>query len=234
MSEFQDAFVQAARLLGRADPELLEIIALSLRVSLTALVLACAVGLPMGAALGVFRFPGRRAAVTLLNALMGLPPVVLGLALYLVLSRSGPLGFLGLLFTPTAMILAQWLLVIPIVAALTRQVVEDLHEEWEEEFRSLGAGRLRSLFELLYEARFQLATATLAGFGRAIAEVGAVLIVGGNIAQVTRVMTTAIAMETNKGELSLALALGIVLVALSFLINAGLVAVQELGRVARG
>ena len=234
MAEFQDAFVQAARLLGRADPELLEIIALSLRVSLTALVLACGVGLPAGAALGVLRFPGRRALVVLLNALMGLPPVVLGLALYLVLSRSGPLGFLGLLFTPTAMVLAQWLLVTPIVAALTRQVVEDLHEEWEEEFRSLGAGRLRSLLELLYEGRFQLATAVLAGFGRAIAEVGAVLIVGGNIAHVTRVMTTAIAMETNKGELSLALALGIVLLGLSLLVNAGLVAAQELGRVARG
>ena len=234
MAEFQDAFAQAARLLGRADPELLEIIALSLRVSLTALVLACGVGLPAGAALGVLRFPGRRALVVLLNALMGLPPVVLGLALYLVLSRSGPLGFLGLLFTPTAMVLAQWLLVTPIVAALTRQVVEDLHEEWEEEFRSLGAGRLRSLLELLYEGRFQLATAVLAGFGRAIAEVGAVLIVGGNIAHVTRVMTTAIAMETNKGELSLALALGIVLLGLSLLVNAGLVAAQELGRVARG
>lgn len=234
MSEFQDAFVQAARLLGRADPELLEIIALSLRVSLTALLLSCAVGLPLGAALGVLRFPGRRALVVLLNALMGLPPVVLGLALYLVLSRSGPLGFLGLLFTPTAMIVAQWLLVTPIVAALTRQVVEDLHEEWEEEFRSLGAGRLRSLLELLYEARFQLATAVLAGFGRAIAEVGAVLIVGGNIAHVTRVMTTTIAMETNKGELALALALGIVLVGLSLVVNAGLVAAQELGRVARG
>ncbi len=203
-------------------------------MSLTALLLACAVGLPLGAALGILRFPGRRAVVTLLNALMGLPPVVLGLALYLVLSRSGPLGFLGLLFTPAAMVLAQWLLVTPIVAALTRQVVEDLYEEWEEEFRSLGAGRLLSLLELLYEARFQLATAVLAGFGRAIAEVGAVLIVGGNIAHVTRVMTTTIAMETNKGELSLALALGIVLIGLSLAVNAGLVAAQELGRVARG
>lgn len=210
----------AFSLLVSLDSQLLEIVALSFRVSLMALALATAVALPIGGGLAVFRFRGRGVAVVALNTMMGLPPVVVGLLVYLVLSRSGPLGGLGLLFTPTAMVIAQFVLITPIVASLVRQVVSDLWAEYEEQLRSLGATPSRVLPTLLWDARQSLLTAVLAGFGRAIAEVGAVIIVGGNIAHVTRVMTTAIALETSKGDLPLALALGIVLLVLSMGINA--------------
>jgi len=220
MDELTAAFAMAITLILSLDPTLLEIIALSLRVSLTAVVLAMLIGLPLGAGLALLRFPGDKAAVVLLNALMGLPPVVVGLMVYLLLSRSGPLGDFGLLFTPAAMIIAQCILITPIIAALTRQVVEDLWSEYEEQLRSLGADKVRALLTLLWEGRFTLLTAVLAGFGRAIAEVGAVIIVGGNIAHATRVMTTAIALETAKGDLALALGLGIILITLALFINA--------------
>nr|WP_282571458.1 ABC transporter permease [Methylonatrum kenyense] len=202
------------------DPVLLGIVGLSLQVSLTAVAIAALLGLPLGAAIALFRFPGRGIAVAGLNALMGLPPVVAGLMVYLLLSRAGPLGSWGLLFTPTAMVIAQTLLVLPIIAALSRQVVEDLWEEYREQLQSLGSSRLRAIPTLLWDARFSLVTGVLAGFGRASAEVGAVLIVGGNIDGVTRVMTTAIALETSRGDLPLALALGIVLLLLVMLVNA--------------
>lgn len=220
MQDFSAAFALAARLVLGLNPELVEIVLLSLYVSVFAVGLAALFGLPLGAAIGMFRFPGRRAVVILLNALMGLPPVVVGLVVYMLLSRSGPLGEFGLLFTPTAMIIAQFILVAPIVAALTRQTVQDLHEEYDEHLRSLDAGRLDSVATLLWDGRFRLMTAVLAGFGRAIAEVGAVLIVGGNILHHTRVMTTTIALETSKGNLALALALGLVLIILAAGVNA--------------
>ncbi|MDJ0869487.1 MAG: ABC transporter permease [Myxococcota bacterium] len=219
MGDLAEAFRTAARLIVELDPALVEIVALSLRVSGLALVLAAAIGLPLGALIGIARFPGRRAVVVSLNALMGLPPVVVGLVVYLALSRSGPLGGLGWLFTPAAMVIAQTLLVTPIVAALTRQVMEDLWAEYGEQLRSLGMRPLRAVPTLLFEGRYALFTVLLAGFGRAIAEVGAVIIVGGNIAHVTRVMTTAIALETNRGDLPLALGLGILLVGLALVVN---------------
>ena len=206
--------------------DLMEIIGLSLRVTFTAVLIACAVGLPLGAVLAVGRFPGRLAAVTLVNALMGLPPVVVGLVVYLLLSGAGPLGPLQLLYTPTAMIIAQAVLVTPIIAALTRQVVEDLHAEYDEQLRSLGFGLRATVATLLWDARYSLLTVALAGFGRAVAEVGAVIIVGGNINHVTRVMTTTIALETSKGDLALALALGMVLIALALSINGAVMAVR--------
>jgi tungstate transport system permease protein len=215
-----DAFSLAIWLVLSADADLLEIIALSLRVSLTATALACLIGLPLGAVVAVSRFRGRNAVLIVMNALMGLPPVVVGLLVYLQLSRSGPLGFLGLLYTPTAMIIAQTILIVPIVAALSRQVLEDLHNEYAEQFRSLCLSRWQSMQALLWDARYSIITVSLAGFGRAVAEVGAVIIVGGNIDHLTRVMTTAIALETSKGELALALALGIVLLALALGVNA--------------
>ncbi len=220
----------ALELIAGADPGLLGIVALSLGVSLAAVTVAMLIGLPLGAVLALIRFPGRRALAVVLNALMGLPPVVVGLVVYLLLSRAGPLGELGLLFTPTAMVIAQTLLITPIIAALTRQVVEDLWLELEEGLRSLGAGPWRAVPTLLWEGRWSLATVVLAGFGRAIAEVGAVILVGGNIANVTRTMTTAIALETSKGDLPLALALGLILIAIAVLVNA---AVQALRSVAR-
>lgn len=213
---FQSAFALVVGL----DPGFLGIVALSLRVTLTAVAIAALIGLPLGAALALARFPGRAAVVVCLNALMGLPPVVAGLAVFLLLSRSGPLGPLGLLFTPTAMILAQVLLVLPIVIALTRQVIEDLWSEYRDHLRSVGLDGMRAIPTLLFDGRFALATALLAGFGRASAEVGAVLIVGGNIAGYTRTMTTAITLETSKGDLPLALGLGLVLLALTLMINA--------------
>ena len=200
--------------------ELWQIVALSLRVSLSAVGIATLLGLPIGAALAVARFPGRNAIIVVLNALMGLPPVVVGLAVYLLLSRAGPLGELGLLFTPAAMVLAQTVLILPIIAALVRQAVEDAWLEYEEQLRSLGVGRLRGSLTVLRDIRFSLFTAVLAGLGRASAEVGAVIIVGGNIDGVTRVMTTAIALETSKGDLGLALGLGLVLIAIVLLLNA--------------
>ena len=220
MTDISAAFATAIQLLITLDANLIEIVGLSLQVSISAVALATVIGLPMGAALALFKFPGRGTLTVMLNALMGLPPVVVGLMVYLLLSRSGPLGVLGLLFTPTAMIIAQAILVTPIIAALTRQVVADLWVEYEEQMRSLGAGPLRAVPALLYDARFTLVTAVLAGFGRASAEVGAVMIVGGNIDHVTRVMTTAIALEVSKGDLALALGLGIVLIGLSLAINA--------------
>lgn len=213
-------FATAFGLLVAGDPALMQIIGLSLRVTLTAVLVACVIGLPLGAALALGRFPGRGAVIVLFNALMGLPPVVAGLVVYLMLSRSGPLGDLGLLFTPEAMILAQIVLVLPIVVSLTRSVVEDIWSEYSEQLRSLGAGRLRAVPTLLWDGRVSLLTGVVAGFGRASAEVGAVLIVGGNIAGHTRTMTTAITLETSRGNLGLAVALGIILLSLTLLLNA--------------
>ncbi len=210
-----------------AHPDLWGIVALSLQVSLSAVVLATLGGLPLGAAIAVGRFPGRPAVIVLLNALMGLPPVVVGLAVYLLLSRAGPLGDLGLLFTPGAMVLAQTLLVLPIIAALSRQAVEDAWREYAEQLRSLGVDGVRAALTVLWDVRFSLLTAVLAGLGRASAEVGAVMIVGGNIDGVTRVMTTAIALETSKGDLPLALGLGIVLIGIVLLLNAAAFMVKE-------
>jgi tungstate transport system permease protein len=226
MQDFSAAFGLAFQLIVSADPDFLEIVALSLRVSISAVVISCAIGLPLGAGLAVLRFPGRQLALVLLNALMGLPPVVVGLLLYLMLSRAGPLGVLDLLYSPGAMIIAQTVLVTPIVAALSRQVIEDLHAEYHEQLRSLGLGAGATMATLLWDARYSLLTAALAGFGRAIAEVGAVIIVGGNINHLTRVMTTAIALETAKGNLALALALGMVLIGLAVAITAAVMALR--------
>jgi tungstate transport system permease protein len=226
MSEFHSALMTAVNLIISFDAELAEIVLLSLRVSLTAVGLATLIGLPLGAAVALYRFPGRGLVVALLNAFMGMPPVVVGLVVYLILSRSGPLGSLGLLFTPAAMIIAQFILVMPIIAALTRQTIADLDEEYDEQLRAMGAGGLRKMRTLLWDGRFSLITAVLAGFGRASAEVGAVLIVGGNINHTTRVMTTNIAMETSKGNVDLALALGLILIALSLGVNAAAMGVR--------
>jgi tungstate transport system permease protein len=196
-------------------------------VSLTAVLFASLIGLPLGAAIAVGSFPGRRALIVVLNALMGLPPVVVGLFVYLMLSRAGPLGPLGILFTPAAMVVAQTILIAPIVAALSRQVIEDAWQEYREQLLSLGAGPADSALTLLWDARFSLVTIVLAGFGRAAAEVGAVIIVGGNIDGVTRVMTTAIALETSKGDLPLALGLGIILLSLVLALNAAAYWVKE-------
>jgi len=220
MGSIGEAFAAAWRLLISFDSELLSVVGLSLRISITAVVLAALVALPCGALLALYRFPGRRIAVVLLDALMGLPPVVVGLVVYLLFSRSGPMGGLGWLFTPRVMILAQALLVCPIIAALARQAIE---QEWEllgEQLTSLGVSPVRAVPTLLRESRYALLTTLLAGFGRAIAEVGAVLIVGGNIAHVTRVMTTTIALETSKGDIALALGLGIVLILIAIAVNA--------------
>ncbi|MFN7194367.1 MAG: ABC transporter permease [Rhodospirillales bacterium] len=220
MAIFGDAFATALALLIGGDPQLFGIVALSLQVSLAATLIAAAIGLPIGAALALARFPGRQTIVVILNALMGLPPVVVGLVVYLLLSRAGPLGSLGLLFTPGAMIVAQTILIAPILAALARQTLEDAWAEHCDQLRSLGASLMQSAATLLWDTRYALVTVVLAGFGRAAAEVGAVIIVGGNIAGVTRTMTTAIALETSKGDLGLALALGIVLLAVVLAVNA--------------
>ncbi len=221
MQNIGEAFHLALSLVLSGEADLYEIVGLSLRVSLSATVLACAIGLPIGALIAVSRFRGRGLVLIVMNALMGLPPVVVGLLVYLYLSRSGPLGFLGLLYTPGAMIFAQTILIVPIVAALSRQVLEDLHAEYVEQFRSLCLSRWQSITTLLWDGRYALLTVGLAGFGRAVAEVGAVIIVGGNIDHLTRVMTTAIALETSKGDLPLALALGIILLVLALGVNAG-------------
>ena len=215
MSELTDALLLTAELLLRWDPALGEIVRLSLWVSGTAVGVAALVGLPLGSALAVLPFPGRGAVVSVLGALMGLPPVVVGLLVYLLLSRSGPLGAWGLLFTPPAMILAQLVLVLPIIISLSHHTLAALWQDYREPLRSLGASPPQAMWTLLWEGRFQLLTTLLAGLGRALAEVGAVLIVGGNIAHHTRVMTTAIALETSKGDLALALALGFILIALT-------------------
>ena len=230
MEPIGESLVHAWSLLIGLDRALLDIVALSLQVSLGAAALASLVGLPLGAAIAVGRFGGRQSLVVILNAFMGLPPVVVGLVGYLMLSRAGPLGSWGILFTPTAMVLAQAVLVVPIIAALTRQIVEDAWREYREYLLSLGSGTARSASTLLVDTRFSLLTAVLAGFGRATAEVGAVMIVGGNIDGVTRVMTTAIALETSKGDLPLALALGSVLVILVLTINASAYLVNEAAR----
>jgi len=211
----------ALQLVLSADPALLAIVRLSLLVSLSAVLAAALVGIPLGAWLALVRFAGREVVIVALNAMMGLPPVVVGLALYLALSRSGPLGTWGLLFTPAAMIAAQSVLVLPIIAALTRQTVEDLWLEYRDELAAMHVGPIRRIATLVWDARFSLVTALLAGFGRAAAEVGAVIIVGGNINGFTRMMTTAIALETSKGNLALAIGLGFVLIALVVLVNAG-------------
>ena len=209
------------------DPRLWQIVALSLGVSLSAVAIATLVGMPLGAAIAVGRFPGRQALIVVLNALMGLPPVVVGLFIYLLLSRAGPLGDLGLLFTPPAMVIAQTVLVLPIIAALTRQAVEDAWREYEEQLRSLGVHGWRGALTVLWDIRFSLLTAVLAGLGRASAEVGAVMIVGGNIDGVTRVMTTTIALETSKGDLPLALGLGVVLMVIVLALNAAAYLIKE-------
>lgn len=220
----------AFELIAQLDPALTGIVLLSLKISLAAVAIASLIALPLGAAIALWQFSGRSLVIVVLNALMGLPPVVVGLMVYLLLSRAGPLGQYGLLFSPIAMVIAQTVLVLPIIAALTRQVIEDLWQEYREHLQSLGVSRLRAIPTLLWDARLSLLTVVLAGFGRASAEVGAVLIVGGNIDGVTRVMTTAIALETNKGNLALALGLGIVLLSLVALINGAAFAVSETAR----
>lgn len=219
MNDISQALSAATHLIVTADANLITIVELSIQVSFAAVLIAAIIGLPTGAVLAIVRFPGREALVALLNALMGLPPVVMGLLIYLLLSRAGPLGQLGLLFTPSAMIIAQAVLIAPIVAALSRQVIEDAWLEYEEQLRSLGANTFAAAVTLLWDTRFALVTVVLAGFGRAAAEVGAVMIVGGNIDGVTRVMTTAIALETSKGDLPLALGLGMVLVTIIICVN---------------
>jgi tungstate transport system permease protein len=212
--------VSALQLVLTGDPALSAIVRLSLLVSLSAALLAAVIGVPAGALLALTRFRGREVVIVVLNALMGLPPVVVGLAIFLLLSRSGPLGSWGLLFTPQAMVIAQTVLVAPIIAALTRQTIEDLWVEYRDELAAMNVGAVRRVTTLIWDARFSLVTALLAGFGRAAAEVGAIIIVGGNIEGFTRTMTTAIALETSKGDLPLAIGLGLVLISIVILINA--------------
>ena len=212
--------LSALQLIMTGDPALLAIVGLSLTVSLSALVLATLIGMPLGAMLALVQFPGRNVLVVLLNALMGLPPVVVGLAVYLLLSRSGPLGGFGLLFTPTAMVIAQTIIIIPIIAAPTRQTIEDIWHEYRDELTAMDVGPIGRMLTLLWDARVSLFTAVLAGFGRAAAVVGAVMIVGGNIEGFTRTMTTAVVLETSKGNLQLAMGLGVILVAIVIAINA--------------
>jgi tungstate transport system permease protein len=216
------------------DPALYGIVGLSLYVSVAAVALAALVGLPLGATLALVHFPGRAAIVVVVNAFMGLPPVVVGLAVFLLLSRSGPLGSLGILFTPRAMIIAQALLVLPIIAALTRQTIEDLWVEYRDELTAMRVGPVRRVTTLLWDARFSLVTTLLAGFGRAAAEVGTVMIVGGNIDGFTRTMTTAIALETSKGDLPLAMGLGLVLITIILSINALAWGVRRVGELRAG
>ncbi len=230
MQDFSAAFGLAFSLIIGADPDLIEIIGLSLRVSTTAVVISALVGFPLGALTAVVRFPGRQTIAIMLNALMGLPPVVVGLLVYMALSRAGPLGWMNLLYTPAAMIVAQSILVTPIIAALSRQVIEDMHHEYDEQFRSFCIPTHRVIGALIWDSRYSLLTVTLAGFGRAIAEVGAVIIVGGNIDHLTRVMTTAIALETSKGNLALALALGFILLILALSVNAAVYGLRASAR----
>jgi len=219
----------AFQLVLSGDPALFAIVRLSLIVSLSAVLGAAVIGLPVGALIALTRFPGRQLTIVILNALMGLPPVVVGLLVYLALSRSGPLGSWGILFTPQAMIIAQTILIAPIIAALTRQTIEDLWVEYRDELAAMDVGAAGRVATLLWDARFSLVTALLAGFGRAAAEVGAVIIVGGNIDGFTRVMTTAIALETSKGDLPLALGLGMVLIAIVVIVNAAAWGVRRVG-----
>ena len=219
MQELSSSFAIAFSLIGTLDADLFEIVGLSLRVSLSAMGLSLLIGLPVGAAIAIGRFPGRFSLIVISNSLMGMPPVVVGLLVYLALSRAGPFGVLGLLYTPTAMVIAQTLLITPIIIALARQTIEDLNSEYAEYFASLAIGLGHRVRTLLWEGRYGLLTVGLAGFGRAISEVGAVMIVGGNIDHLTRVMTTAIALETSKGDLELAMALGIILMLLALAVN---------------
>jgi tungstate transport system permease protein len=219
VNEILLSFEAAVDIIVQRDPYLVEVVLLSMRVTLRALFISAVIGFPLGSMIGVFRFPGRPVVVAIVNAFMGLPPVVAGLFVYMLLSRAGPLGQYGILYTPNAMIIAQSILVLPIIVALTNQAIYDLHAEYREQLISLGATRTRMVFTLLWEGRFNLLTTLLAGFGRAIAEVGAVIIVGGNINHATRVMTTTITLETQKGNLELALGLGLILILIVFLIN---------------
>jgi tungstate transport system permease protein len=221
MDTISQSLALALAMVAQLDPRLTAIVGLSLAVSLTSTLCSAMIGLPLGAAVAIRRFPGRAPLIVALNAAMGLPPVVVGLFVYLLLSRAGPLGELGLLFTPPAMVIAQTVLIVPIIAALTRQIVEDAWREYREQLRSLDSTWLQSTLTLLWDTRWSLLTVLLAGFGRAAAEVGAVIIVGGNIDGVTRVMTTAIALETSKGDLPLALGLGLILITLVFALNVG-------------
>jgi len=227
MSTVTDALQQAMAMVSAGDPKLVGIVLLSLRISLSAVVIGGAIGLPLGAAIAVTPFPGRRAVIVVLNGFMGLPSVVVGLAIYLLLSRAGPLGSWGILFTPQAMVIAQAVLITPTLAALALQIVADAWDEYREQLTSLGETRLGAAATLLWDLRFSLVTVLLAGFGRAASEVGAVMIVGGNIDGVTRVMTTTIALETSKGDLALALGLGFVLLAIVLTVNAIAYAVKE-------
>ena len=227
MFEFSEAMRIAARLIATGDADLFEIVMLSLRVSGTAVVIGCLIGLPLGAALGTHRFPGRIIAVVIINTLMGLPPVVVGLAVYLFFSNAGPFGWLRLLYTPAVMIIAQVIVITPIIAALSRQIIEDLNIRYDEQLRSLGVTGITKVQTLLFEARHALMTVVLAAFGRAIAEVGAVIIVGGNINHVTRVMTTAIALETSRGDLALAMALGMTLMCIALIVNGCVAAMKR-------
>ena len=227
MNDFSNAIAVAWELVIGLDADLVEIVVLSLEISLSAVLIATLVALPLGAAVAVFRFPGRGACIVLLNALMGLPPVAVGLFIYLLLSRAGPLGEYGLLYTPAAMVIAQTVLVVPIIAALAQQILSELYGEYEEQLRSLGVSSVRAIPTLLWDGRFSLLIAVLAGFGRASAEVGAVIIVGGNINHLTRVMTTTIALETSKGNLAMALGLGLILVLIVVLVNALTVVVRS-------
>lgn len=221
--------LSALDLVLTGDPALFAIVRLSLVVSLSAVLLAALVGLPLGAWLALARFPGREGCIVVLNALMGLPPVVVGLMVFLLLSRSGPLGSWGILFTPEAMIIAQTILIAPIIAALTRQTIEDLWLEYRDELAAMNVGTLGSVMTLLWDGRFSLLTALLAGFGRAAAEVGAVIVVGGNIDGFTRTMTTAIALETSKGDLPLAIGLGMVLIVIVVMVNAAAWGTRRMG-----
>ncbi len=227
MNDISQAFSKAIQLITTLNSDLIEIVGLSLQVSLTAVFIASVIGLPLGAALALYKFPGRGLIVALLNAFMGLPPVVVGLVVYLMLSRSGPFGVLGLLFTPTAMIIAQVCLITPIIAALSRQTILDANYEYYDQLRALGAKASNMMSTLLWETKYSLLTCVFAGFGRAIAEVGAVLIVGGNINHNTRVMTTAIALETRKGDIELALALGIILITISLIVTSIVMSVRH-------
>ena len=230
MQLFSESLQTAFYLIVSGNSDLFEIIMLSIKVSLTSLLGSIVIGLPLGAFLAIHRFRLRSIILSILNALMGMPPVVVGLIVYLYLSRSGPLGFLSLLYTPTAMIIAQMLLVIPIIAALSAQIIEDLHIEYRDLFRSLNVPTFKAIMAYIIDARMSLLTVILAGFGRAISEVGAVSIVGGNIDHLTRVMTTAIALETSRGNLSLALALGFILLAIALGVNIFAVKVKNWAR----
>ena len=231
MRDLAEGLSQAAHLVVTLDPDLIEITALSLKVSMGATLVACVLGLPLGAWLAVNRFVMRRFVIAILNALMGLPPVVVGLIVYVIFSRAGPLGVLGLLFTPTVMVIAQVVIITPIVASIAHQAIRDLWADYHDLLISLNASRLQRIQALLWDGRRALMTAGLAGFGRAIGEVGAIMVVGGNIDHATRVLTTAIALETGKGEFGMALALGFVLIGLSILVNLTL---HMLGRTERG